>query len=109
MTDVDTSADFDTLFQSPPHRGIRFNHAVLSQHHVIGDAVSVPSSSGNPVQHVLHLLKIKVEFRFSPLLIGESGSTLIVEQTARSERLFQSPPHRGIRFNVFTWETYPGT
>ena len=62
------------LFQSPPNRGIRFNRY-------------------NEQYHILYFNC------FSPLLIGESGSTCFRLGVALQLRAFQSPPNRGIRFN----------
>ncbi len=62
------------MFQSPPHRGIRFNQ---SHQIALDDAI----------------------YGFSPLLIGESGSTSLANADCIAGPPFQSPPHRGIRFN----------
>ncbi len=63
------------MFQSPPHRGIRFN----------------------VIRTMSRCAKSR---RFSPLLIGESGSTnRALALPSAKLSTFQSPPHRGIRFN----------
>ena len=110
-------------FQSPLHRGVLFNGwikvgdgwpAILSVPSSSGSplqprrrsrtlpipSLSVPSSSGSPLQRPNRSKGLHSTLSFSPLFIGESSSTQFNRARWLAYIAFQSPLHRGVLFNM---------
>ena len=88
-----------SLFQSPLHRGTPFNSFFNGQLFRCV-FISVPSSSGNSLQHRANRAGAARGPHFSPLFIGELPSTQHSRSIANYGSAFQSPLHRGTPFNV---------
>jgi hypothetical protein len=88
-----------TRFQSPLHRGTRFNTSGEMECRQ-SFRISVPSSSGHTFQRPFEGALPFAGSHFSPLFIGAHVSTSCCFFLCRLPWLFQSPLHRGTRFNA---------
>ena len=72
------------------------------RHADVDSRLSVPSSSGNTLQHACSgRVTATRSITFSPLFIGEYSSTDVAHRNVGASRFaFQSPLHRGILFNA---------